>query len=199
MLPSFVFKAKKKQIFPQKLDTPIQYRPVLFRRKTREKCHLDPSGSVYLAEKSVNCGFLMVNETNPDECDRIGDNPMVNEETEGFWEEHVENTERHTRMGWRKNFKKFLVCQNLINKLQNLVTERNYGRLRLCVWILKTSNAQNRRPICCLAFLEAKRSPHTKFLIAVMTSKNASSAAKKGTNSKEALQGGGDGANPAFN
>uniref|UniRef100_A0A8R1IAK4 Uncharacterized protein n=1 Tax=Caenorhabditis japonica TaxID=281687 RepID=A0A8R1IAK4_CAEJA len=29
--------------------------------------------------------------------------------------------------------------------------------------------------------------------------KNASSAAKKGTNSKEALQGGGDGANPAFN
>uniref|UniRef100_A0A8R1IFH9 Uncharacterized protein n=1 Tax=Caenorhabditis japonica TaxID=281687 RepID=A0A8R1IFH9_CAEJA len=138
-------------------------------------------------------------ETNPDECDRIGDNPMVNEETEGFWEEHVENTERHTMMGWRKNFKKFLVCQNLINKLQNLVTERNYGRLRLCVWILKTSNAQNRRLICCLAFLEAKRSPHTKFLIAVMTSKNASSAAKKGTNSKEALQGGGDGANPAFN
>uniref|UniRef100_A0A8R1DKV5 Uncharacterized protein n=1 Tax=Caenorhabditis japonica TaxID=281687 RepID=A0A8R1DKV5_CAEJA len=29
--------------------------------------------------------------------------------------------------------------------------------------------------------------------------KNASSAAKKGTNSKEALQGGGDGANPTFN
>uniref|UniRef100_A0A8R1IGG7 Uncharacterized protein n=1 Tax=Caenorhabditis japonica TaxID=281687 RepID=A0A8R1IGG7_CAEJA len=29
--------------------------------------------------------------------------------------------------------------------------------------------------------------------------KNSSSAAKKGTNSKEALQGGGDGANPAFN
>uniref|UniRef100_A0A8R1IME1 Uncharacterized protein n=2 Tax=Caenorhabditis japonica TaxID=281687 RepID=A0A8R1IME1_CAEJA len=95
-------------------------------RKTREKCHLDPSGSFYLAEKSVNCGFLMVNETNPDECDGIVDNPMVNEETEGFWEEHVENTERHT-------------------------------------------------------------------------SKNASSAANKGTNSKKALQGGGDEANPAFN
>uniref|UniRef100_A0A8R1E4J3 Uncharacterized protein n=1 Tax=Caenorhabditis japonica TaxID=281687 RepID=A0A8R1E4J3_CAEJA len=30
--------------------------------KAREKCHLDPSGSVYLAEKSVNCGFLMMRQ-----------------------------------------------------------------------------------------------------------------------------------------
>uniref|UniRef100_A0A8R1I4U5 Uncharacterized protein n=1 Tax=Caenorhabditis japonica TaxID=281687 RepID=A0A8R1I4U5_CAEJA len=42
-------------------------------------------------------------ETNPDECDGIGDNPMVNEETEGFWEEHVETTERHTRIRQHNN------------------------------------------------------------------------------------------------
>uniref|UniRef100_A0A8R1EV42 Uncharacterized protein n=1 Tax=Caenorhabditis japonica TaxID=281687 RepID=A0A8R1EV42_CAEJA len=35
--------------------------------------------------------------------------------------------------------------------------------------------------------------------VSITNLKNASSAAKKGTNSKEALQGGGDGANPAFN
>uniref|UniRef100_A0A8R1EK75 Uncharacterized protein n=1 Tax=Caenorhabditis japonica TaxID=281687 RepID=A0A8R1EK75_CAEJA len=73
-------------------------------KKTREKCYLDPSGSVYLAEKSVNCGFLMM---------------------------------RQIRM-----------------------------------------SAMESVTIPC---------------------KNASSAAKKGTNSKEALQGGDDGANPAFN
>uniref|UniRef100_A0A8R1DYW0 Uncharacterized protein n=1 Tax=Caenorhabditis japonica TaxID=281687 RepID=A0A8R1DYW0_CAEJA len=72
--------------------------------KTREKCHLDPRGSVYLAEKSVNCGFLMM---------------------------------RQIRM-----------------------------------------SAMESVTIQC---------------------KNAYSAAKKGTNSKEVLQGGGDGANPAFN
>uniref|UniRef100_A0A8R1ECT3 Uncharacterized protein n=2 Tax=Caenorhabditis japonica TaxID=281687 RepID=A0A8R1ECT3_CAEJA len=58
-------------------------------------------------------------ETNPDECDGIGDNSMVNEETEGFWEEHVENTERIS------TGEEFHACLNAVNIVESEKKEIN--------------------------------------------------------------------------